>query len=106
MKPQQAPWWSVGAHVPCATDDHDPQHLSPRSSCKDHRSENTLHPSEELEARYPLSAVLREGVAADGVEACLGRHGKIAIFLTPAVARITSPTREKEGVAAERTGST
>jgi hypothetical protein len=49
---------------------------------------------------------VREGVAADGVEACLGRHGKIAIFLTPAVARITSPTREKEGVAAERTGST
>src|SRR5215213_3415932 len=42
----------VGAHVPCATDNHDPQHLSVRSSSEDNRSENTVHLSEELEARY------------------------------------------------------
>jgi hypothetical protein len=38
--------------VPGATDDDDPQHLSVRSSSEDNRSENTVHPSEELEARH------------------------------------------------------
>src|SRR5688572_9380276 len=42
----------VGAHVPRATDDDDPQHLSVRSSSEDNRSENTVHPSGESEARH------------------------------------------------------
>jgi hypothetical protein len=42
----------VGAHVPGATDDDNPQHLSLLSSSEDNRSENTVHPIEELEAKH------------------------------------------------------
>ena len=48
----------VGAHVSRATDDIDLQHLSLCSSSEDNRSENTVHLSAQLEARYSFPSRL------------------------------------------------